>query len=278
MQRYSIPLFDIRDEDALQVGSKAFNLMRLHRAGARVPDGFVVTAAAMERFMEDNDITRALSRLDVGGSPETLRRNARMVRSLFDDALWPADLKDEIAGMARSLAGEQRGLSFAVRSSFSGEDGSVSSFAGQMASFLNIHAGEDLANAIVRCWTSLWGQAAMAYRARRGAAEGATGGRAGAGHAAGPLVRGAVRRLPYPHPDRGADRGGAPGHHRGGQRRQRPSPADHRSHQRRNCPLRSPPGRRICDGTGIQVRHRRSFAAVHRTGQTHGPGGFRVGP
>ena len=176
MQQYSIALFDIRDEDAPRVGSKAFNLMRLHRAGARVPDGFVVTAAAMERFMEDNNITRALSRLDVGGNPETLRRNARVVRSLFDEAVWPGELKNEIAGMARSLAGEQRGLSFAVRSSFSGEDGSVSSFAGQMASFLNIHAGEDLTNAIVRCWTSLWSQTAMAYRARRGAAEGATGG------------------------------------------------------------------------------------------------------
>ena len=176
MRQYIIPLFDIQDGDEPLVGSKAYNLMRLHRAGARVPSGFVVTAEAMERFIEENDIQKALSRLEVSGNPEHLHRHARKVRGIFDEALWPAELKQQVQTAAETLMGEQRGMSFAVRSSFSGEDSAVSSFAGQMASFLNIHAGEDLANAIVRCWTSLWSQTALAYRARRGMMDGSSGG------------------------------------------------------------------------------------------------------
>src|SRR5206468_2288034 len=53
----------------------------------------------------------------------------------------------------------------AVRSSATAEDLPDASFAGQQETFLHVRGEEELLEAIHRCWASLWGDRAIAYRA-----------------------------------------------------------------------------------------------------------------
>ena len=72
---------------------------------------------------------------------------------------------------AYAALGQRCGLAapaVAVRSSAPDEDGGTASFAGQLETILNVTGADALEGAIVRCWRSLAGERARAYRARRG--------------------------------------------------------------------------------------------------------------
>ena len=58
--------------------------------------------------------------------------------------------------------------SVAVRSSAVDEDGLTHSFAGQYETYLNISGAHAVAEAVVRCWTSVRTARALAYRQRQG--------------------------------------------------------------------------------------------------------------
>lgn len=59
----------------------------------------------------------------------------------------------------------------AVRSSASAEDDSETSFAGQFETVLNVRGEQALAAALERCWASVFGERAEAYRAHSGRAD-----------------------------------------------------------------------------------------------------------
>jgi rifampicin phosphotransferase len=121
--------------DISQHGGKAVGLARLMRAGMPVPDGFVVAHAALERCL-----TAAAS--------------------------MPLELADPIVTAARHIA---RGAPLAVRSSAAGEDGSVSSFAGQLESVLGVDALNGLEQAVKRVWASRSSDRVDAYTRARNA-------------------------------------------------------------------------------------------------------------
>jgi phosphohistidine swiveling domain-containing protein len=119
------------------VGGKAAGLGEMIKAGERVPDGFCITTAA-------HDAVRASS-----GS-------------------LPDDLRTEIVE-----AYEQLGAgAVAVRSSATAEDLPHASFAGQHETVLNVNGTEELISAVQRCWDSLAGPRAVAYREAAGIADG----------------------------------------------------------------------------------------------------------
>jgi phosphoenolpyruvate synthase/pyruvate phosphate dikinase len=51
-----IPLNEIKLSDLSRVGGKAVNLARLYGKGYRVPDGFCLTVAAYDYFLEVNQL------------------------------------------------------------------------------------------------------------------------------------------------------------------------------------------------------------------------------
>jgi pyruvate,water dikinase len=59
----------------------------------------------------------------------------------------------------------------AVRSSAVGEDGVLTSFAGQYETYLNIIGIEAVAEAVRRCWASAWSARALQYRQQQGLAD-----------------------------------------------------------------------------------------------------------
>ncbi len=131
-----LPFAAIAADALLQVGGKGLSLARTAAVGLPVPPGFVVTTDAYRRLY------RAGIASDAG----------------FVEALNLA---------YRELGGG----AVAVRSSATAEDGAETSFAGQQETILGVVGEADLADAVERCWKSLYTERSLAYRRQQGIAD-----------------------------------------------------------------------------------------------------------
>ncbi len=150
-----------------QVGGKAYNLMRLARAGLPVPPGFVVPTAAYTAFVEANGLNVVMAAALAAVSPAdplSLEAASRQIGEAFRRGRWPPGLAEAVAGAWAELGAPP----VAVRSSATAEDLPDFSFAGQHETFLNVTDAEGLLEAVVGCWASLWTARAIAYRDRLG--------------------------------------------------------------------------------------------------------------
>lgn len=128
-----VTLGDPRSADRHLVGGKAGQLGRL-AAHFRVPPGFCLTTAAYHSAQEFGLDTAV----------------ARLRQSLAD---------------AYAALGEP---AVAVRSSAVDEDGTGSSFAGQLETYLNIRGLDALVEAVARCWRSGSAERVASYRREQG--------------------------------------------------------------------------------------------------------------
>lgn len=82
----------------------------------------------------------------------------------------PSDLFDRLVDAYRRLGDLRQTpkVSVAVRSSAVDEDSSGASFAGQHDTFLNVVGEESVADAVVRCWSSVSNPYALEYRRQQG--------------------------------------------------------------------------------------------------------------
>ena len=163
---------------AADLGGKAASLDRLARSGHPIPPGFCLTAAAFGAHRAGGADPFALA-------GAIAARPAAAALPTFVGALdatpTPRAVEDAIGAGLETLGRElsllaaaaapsgsvQARPSFAVRSSALDEDGVAASFAGLHDTELGRGADEVQA-AIRRCWLSLWSQAAVSYRARKG--------------------------------------------------------------------------------------------------------------
>jgi pyruvate,water dikinase len=129
-------------DDRASVGGKGASLGELRGAGIDVPPGFVVTASAFRRFASRD-----------GG------------------VAVPAELAEAVARAYRALCANAVDAPVAVRSSATDEDGADASFAGLQDTYLWVRGETAVAEAIGRCWASLYNDAAVSYRARLGIAD-----------------------------------------------------------------------------------------------------------
>jgi rhodanese-related sulfurtransferase/membrane protein insertase Oxa1/YidC/SpoIIIJ/phosphohistidine swiveling domain-containing protein len=127
-QDWVVPLTDV--EALATCGNKALRLGRLRAAGMAVPDGVVLTSRFLEHFAT--------------ATPQWRHREL--------DRLW----------------GELGAGRVAVRSSASGEDGAVTSYAGVFDSVLNVDR-DHLEEAIAQVLTSFGSEKARSYGGARGA-------------------------------------------------------------------------------------------------------------
>lgn len=146
------------------LGAKAASLRDLAERGIPVPPWIVLTTEAARAVLlpvedEINTIVDGVPHANAGAARRASERITRLVRG----APWPRVLRDELReglGPLRAEAG------FAVRSSAAGEDGTRSSYAGQLASFLHVRVG-DVESAVRACWASAWTDRAILYRQTR---------------------------------------------------------------------------------------------------------------
>jgi pyruvate,water dikinase len=162
-------LGDIGDEQADLVGGKGIGLARLVALEVPVPPGFCVSVEAYQRFIEDADLASTMERFLRGlnvSNLQTMDSQSAELQKSFLAADVPHDLVRELDGAYLELAGlngdsETR---VAVRSSATAEDLPGASFAGQHDTYLGVMGRTALADAVKRCWASLWNFQAVHYR------------------------------------------------------------------------------------------------------------------
>jgi pyruvate, water dikinase len=151
--RYIHFLEELAACDLPLAGGKGANLGRLVRGGFEVPPGFVITTDAYRRSVHSEALPPVAERDAVAGHGEIP----------IEPPAVPPEVAREVVAAYRRL----RAASVAVRSSATAEDLPEASFAGQQESFLHV-AGEAALIASVReCWSSLWSERAVRYRAER---------------------------------------------------------------------------------------------------------------
>lgn len=171
------PLDHFGKDDVDVVGGKNASLGEmlsgLKSAGVRVPDGVAVTVAGYRDYIRHNHldelIAKAVAGLDATNDRDVAEAGATIRRGVGRGE-FPTELADEIRAAYERLC-ETYGLAevdVAVRSSATAEDLPDASFAGQQDTLLNITGVEDVLDAVRYCYTSLFTDRAIAYRARLG--------------------------------------------------------------------------------------------------------------
>ena len=168
---------EISIRDVPLVGGKNASLgemfQKVASKGINVPDGFAITAAAYQYFIQKagllEKIKECLKGLDTHNMEDLKRRGAE-VRSLIRSATLPSELSEQIVTSYRKLCQKygMEKLDVAVRSSATAEDLPDASFAGQQETYLNIRGEERLLEACKDCFASLFTNRAISYREDKG--------------------------------------------------------------------------------------------------------------
>src|SRR5271157_3427497 len=150
-----------------RVGGKGASLARTVVAGLPVPPGFHITTDAYRRYVDENHlgdaILTAAAQAQVN-DPITLDRASAQIQSLITQGTVPGDIAEAIRQWYGGLGAD---VPVAVRSSGTAEDSPGMSFAGQLETYLNVRGGDEVIEAVRRCWASLWTGRAIGYRLRQ---------------------------------------------------------------------------------------------------------------
>lgn len=146
---YVYPLSSLNKEMADYVGEKMATLGELkNRLGLNVPEGFVISTYAYERFIEYSGLREWIDSLMKAGTLENTEEVTKKTQHLKEtilEARIPHDLKKAIRkALAGSISKEAPKTGWAVRSSAMGED-SQFSYAGQYRTLLNVPSSGVLA-------------------------------------------------------------------------------------------------------------------------------------
>lgn len=161
---------DVSLADRLAVGGKGGSLGELARAGIPIPDGFIVTTSAFNRFLQamdpDASIRSAISALDVQDY-DAVKSLSADIRRRIEDVELPRTLHDAIA----RACGELGETPLAVRSSATSEDSEDASFAGLQDTYLWVRGTDEVMRWVRSCWASLYSPESVSYRLRLGLPE-----------------------------------------------------------------------------------------------------------
>jgi len=157
--------------DINDVGGKNASLgemiSNLSKLGVKVPDGFATTADAFRGFLAqqglDKKISSRLKALDTNDVIALVDAGTE-IRQWILDTPFPADLLTDVTQAWKKLAGSDKDLTAAVRSSATAEDLPDASFAGQQETFLNVSGLDNVLTAIKHVFASLYNDRAISYR------------------------------------------------------------------------------------------------------------------
>lgn len=152
---YTVTLKVASHELKRRIGSKALQLAKLTDKNIRIPDGFIITSDALDRFLFDNGLQQNDTMADIG--------------ERFTRASIPDEVQKEVAAAFELLqdGGLDAGSAVAVRSSSSAEDLEEASFAGQYETFLNVTNVSDLLVSLKQCWASLFSAQVREYAMKK---------------------------------------------------------------------------------------------------------------
>ena len=171
-ERLVIPIEAVNKEMSDVVGSKMANLGEIrNKLQIRIPEGFVITAAAYDRVIEENDLKAEIDRIFQsadGDDIEKLYALTSKIQQLIIQARIPDDLAEAVRKAYDRLESDTEGkLTLALRSSALGEDMREISFAGQYRSELNVGV-DSIFQAYKEILASKYSFQAVTYRLNRG--------------------------------------------------------------------------------------------------------------
>jgi pyruvate,water dikinase len=148
------------------VGGKGGNLLRLTEAGAEVPAFVVLTKKCFDEFIESfkKEFDKHLKALDCS-APDKIAKTAKALRNCICSHKIPENIKKELFEQMKlhiSIGGF-----VAVRSSALGEDSKEFSYAGMLDTCLFRRTEDEICDAVVSCWASIYSDRAVAYRNMR---------------------------------------------------------------------------------------------------------------
>ena len=172
-----MPFEALTPESANQAGAKATNLAVIGNVlGLPTPPGFVITASAFVRFLEDTILSGLIEEM-LASLPtddlEGVEVATKAIREQIRETPLPSPVAQEILSAYEDLESKTgKNVSIAIRSSAVGED-TEASFAGQYVTVLN--AGrEDLLDGYRTVVASKYTPRAILYRLRYGLEDRAT--------------------------------------------------------------------------------------------------------
>lgn len=152
--------------DLIFAGGKGANLGELSNTGFAVPLGFVITTTAYDLVLQINGVQTQIHNILAAcefDKPGSVAEVSKEINDLFQRISIPRQITDEILEAYHNLDDG----AVAVRSSATAEDLPEAAFAGQQETFLNIIGEQALMKVVRSCWTSLWSERAILYRARQ---------------------------------------------------------------------------------------------------------------
>lgn len=143
-----------------------FNI--LSSEGIKVPDGFATTSTAYWHFLDFNGLKEKLQNILETLDKENfsnLNKVGAGARQIILEAKLPENLSSAISEFYKELCSKYKSeIQVAVRSSATAEDLPDASFAGQHESYLNIFGEQQLLEACIKCYASLFTDRAIKYR------------------------------------------------------------------------------------------------------------------
>jgi pyruvate,water dikinase len=165
----------LRKTDIPSVGGKNANLGEMTSASIPVPPGFAITAYSYKKFIEETGISSKIYEIiketvTNQNEPKLYEIASRKIRELIEATPMPKDIENAIRSTYAELCKKLNvsDVFVAVRSSATAEDLADASFAGQQETFLNIRGINEVLEATVKCWSSLFTPRAIFYRTEKG--------------------------------------------------------------------------------------------------------------
>ncbi|HLA04189.1 MAG TPA: phosphoenolpyruvate synthase [Patescibacteria group bacterium] len=160
---------EVDKDDGAQVGGKGANLGELTKIKIPIPDGFIVTAGAYFNNLSKSGALDRIKGILYGlnvDDPLLLESKAGACQKEIKKIRLDKDFEKSIYRYYDELS-KNRNVRVAVRSSATAEDLPEASFAGQQSTFLNVLGHEELKEAILGAWASLFEARAIFYRVQK---------------------------------------------------------------------------------------------------------------
>jgi pyruvate,water dikinase len=165
----------IKKEDVPLVGGKSASLGEMtSKTKVPVPYGFALTADAYRLYIKENKleekIAASLSQLKDTNDTATLQKVGADIRKMVASAPMPKTLEKLITKSYQELGDHEhvKNPFVAIRSSATAEDLPDASFAGQQETYLNQTGIDQVIQSVRECYSSLFTDRAIFYRAQKG--------------------------------------------------------------------------------------------------------------
>ena len=175
--KYTLFFKEASPEDYPLLGGKGASLASMSSADLPVPIGFSITTHAYADYLKKSgmfneimDIVNCIECTDI----DHLNENSAILRKMIMERPLPFEVEEAIKMSYTKLckmAGMEKELPVAVRSSATAEDMPDASFAGQQDTYLWVVGEEELIVHIKKCWASLYTSRAINYRKNQGIPE-----------------------------------------------------------------------------------------------------------